>query len=45
VVYGRTGAEAALTYFTLKYIGFDARIFEGGFAEWSASVDVEVVID
>ena len=43
VTYGRTGAEAALAYFTLKYLGFDVRIYEGGFVEWSRSVDADLV--
>jgi len=42
VTYGRTGADAALTYFVLKYLGFDVRIYEGGFVEWSRSADADV---
>ena len=45
VTYGRTGADAALAYFTLKYLGFDVRIYEGGFVEWSRSAETAVVAD
>jgi thiosulfate/3-mercaptopyruvate sulfurtransferase len=43
VAYGSTGAGAAPAYFALEYLGFDVRIYEGGFAEWSASAETEVV--
>ena len=43
VTYGRTGADAALAYFTLKYLGFDVRIYEGGFVEWSRSADADLL--
>lgn len=37
IVYARTGAEAAHSYFTLRYLGFDARLYEGSYVEWSSS--------
>ncbi len=37
IVYGRTGAEAAHSYYTLRYLGFDARLYEGSYIEWSSS--------
>jgi thiosulfate/3-mercaptopyruvate sulfurtransferase len=45
VTYGRTGADAALAYFTLRYLGFDVRIYEGGFVEWSRSADAGLLIE
>jgi thiosulfate/3-mercaptopyruvate sulfurtransferase len=42
VTCGRTGADAALSYFTLKYLGFDVRIYEGSFFEWSRSADADL---
>lgn len=35
VVYCRTGVQASATYFVLKYIGYDATLYDGSFSEWS----------
>lgn len=35
IVYCRTGMLASMTYFTLKYIGYDATLYDGSFIEWS----------
>jgi thiosulfate/3-mercaptopyruvate sulfurtransferase len=35
VAYCRSGPRAALGYLALKEAGFDARLFDGSFAEWS----------
>jgi thiosulfate/3-mercaptopyruvate sulfurtransferase len=37
VAYCRSGPRAALGYLALKEAGFDARLFDGSFAEWSRS--------
>ena len=34
VTYCRTGRSAALSYFVLKYLGYDARLYDGSMIEW-----------
>ncbi len=36
VSYCRSGGQASLTYFVLKYLGYDPKLYDGSFAEWSA---------
>ncbi|MGZ8867542.1 MAG: sulfurtransferase [Thermoanaerobaculia bacterium] len=43
IIYCRTGIQASLTYFVLKYLGFDATLYDGSFSEWSAAPDTLVV--
>jgi thiosulfate/3-mercaptopyruvate sulfurtransferase len=43
IVYCRTGIQASLTYFVLKYLGYDATLYDGSFSEWSASAETLVV--
>lgn len=42
IVYCRSGIQASVTYFVLKYLGFDATLYDGSFSEWSASPDTLV---
>jgi 3-mercaptopyruvate sulfurtransferase SseA len=35
VVYCRTGMQASVTYFVLKYLGYDAVLYDGSYVEWS----------
>lgn len=42
VTYCRTGGQASLTYFVLKYLGYEPQMYDGSFSEWSAKADVEV---
>lgn len=35
VVYCRTGMQASVTYFVLRYLGFDAELYDGSYLEWS----------
>ena len=42
VSYCRTGGQAAHTYFVLSYLGYDVRLYDGSFAEWSAAPGTEV---
>ena len=37
VTYCRSGPRAALGYLALKELGYDVRLFDGSFAEWSRS--------
>lgn len=36
VTYCNTGMQASQSYFTLKYLGYDTRMYDGSFSEWSA---------
>jgi thiosulfate/3-mercaptopyruvate sulfurtransferase len=42
VTYCRSGVQASHTYFTAKYLGYDARLYDGSFLEWSAAKDTPV---
>ena len=35
IVYCRTGMQASLTYFVLRYFGYDVTLYDGSFIEWS----------
>jgi thiosulfate/3-mercaptopyruvate sulfurtransferase len=35
VAYCRTGMQACVTYFALRYLGFDATLYDGSYVEWS----------
>ena len=43
VAYCRTGGQAAHTYFTAKYLGFDVVMYDGSFFEWNREQDTPVV--
>jgi thiosulfate/3-mercaptopyruvate sulfurtransferase len=43
VTYCRTGVEASMTYFVLRYLGFDASLYDGSFVEWSRDDNAAVV--
>ncbi len=42
VSYCRTGMQSSHTYFTAKYLGYDVRMYDGSFMEWSAAEDTPV---
>lgn len=42
VTYCNTGMQASQSYFTLKYLGYDARMYDGSFSEWSNAKDAAV---
>lgn len=35
IVYCRTGMQASMTYFVLRYLGFDVSLYDGSYLEWS----------
>jgi thiosulfate/3-mercaptopyruvate sulfurtransferase len=35
IAYCRTGMQASLTYFVLRYLGYDASLYDGSYLEWS----------
>jgi thiosulfate/3-mercaptopyruvate sulfurtransferase len=42
VTYCNTGMQASQSYFTLKYLGYDAHMYDGSFSQWSAAKDSDV---
>ncbi len=42
VTYCRTGTEASLLYFAAKYLGYEARLYDGSYFEWSRLEEVPV---
>ncbi len=36
VTYCNTGMQASQSYFTLKYLGYDTRLYDGSMSEWNA---------
>jgi thiosulfate/3-mercaptopyruvate sulfurtransferase len=42
VTYCNTGMQASQSYFTLKYLGYDAHMYDGSFSQWSAAKDADV---
>ena len=35
IVYCRTGVQASLSYFVLRYLGYNAALYDGSYVEWS----------
>jgi thiosulfate/3-mercaptopyruvate sulfurtransferase len=35
IVYCRSGMQASVTYFVLRYLGTDVQLYDGSYAEWS----------
>lgn len=42
VTYCNTGIQASQTYFTLKYLGYDVKMYDGSFSEWSKAENAPV---
>jgi thiosulfate/3-mercaptopyruvate sulfurtransferase len=42
VTYCRSGIQASYDYFVARYLGYDARLYDGSFSEWSAQTDTPV---
>lgn len=45
VVYCRSGASASLGYFVSKYLGYEPRLYDGSFSQWSAQPDTPVACE
>jgi thiosulfate/3-mercaptopyruvate sulfurtransferase len=39
VSYCHIGQQATVVYFTARYLGYDARLFDGSFEDWNAHAD------
>ena len=35
IVYCRTGMQASVTYFVLRYLGYDVHLYDGSYIEWN----------
>jgi len=42
IAYCRTGVQAAYTYFTLRYLGYNPQLYDGSFIEWSAQNNLPI---
>ncbi len=42
VAYCRIGGQASVTYFILKYLGYDARLYDGSYSQWSTAKDAPI---
>ncbi len=42
IAYCRTGGQASLAYFVLKYLRYDVRLYDGSYIEWSSQKDLPV---
>jgi thiosulfate/3-mercaptopyruvate sulfurtransferase len=42
IVYCRSGMEASMTYFVLRYLGCDVSLYDGSFVEWTRGDDTPV---
>ncbi|HTY59242.1 MAG TPA: sulfurtransferase [Bacteroidota bacterium] len=43
VSYCHIGQQASLVYFVARYLGYDARLYDGSFEDWSSRDDLPVV--
>ncbi len=43
VSYCHIGLQASLVYFVAKYLGYDARLYDGSFEDWSKRTELPVV--
>jgi thiosulfate/3-mercaptopyruvate sulfurtransferase len=43
VTYCHIGQQASLVYFVAKYLGYEARLYDGSFEDWSSRDDLPVV--
>jgi thiosulfate/3-mercaptopyruvate sulfurtransferase len=42
IAYCRTGMEATMTYFVLKYLGHDVALYDGSYYEWSGTGETSI---
>jgi len=40
VAYCHIGQQASLIYFVSRYLGYDVRLYDGSWEEWSAKADL-----
>jgi thiosulfate/3-mercaptopyruvate sulfurtransferase len=43
VTYCRSGVQASYAYFVARYLGYDARLYDGSYSEWSMQPDTQVI--
>jgi thiosulfate/3-mercaptopyruvate sulfurtransferase len=42
VSYCHIGQQATVVYFAARYLGYDARMYDGSFEEWSRNTELPV---
>ena len=42
ITYCNTGMQATESYFTLKYLGYDVKLYDGSYSEWSSAKGTSV---
>lgn len=42
ITYCRTGGQSSFDYFVAKYLGYNARMYDGSFLEWSSKMNTQV---
>lgn len=42
IIYCRTGMQASMTYFVLRYLGYDASLYDGSYIEWNRQSGVSI---
>lgn len=45
ITYCRTGMEASMTYFVLRFLGYDISLYDGSMAQWGKAKDTVVIAD
>ena len=43
ISYCHIGQQASLVYFAARYLGYEARLYDGSFEEWSGRKDLPLV--
>jgi thiosulfate/3-mercaptopyruvate sulfurtransferase len=45
ITYCRTGMQSSLSYFVMRYLGYDVSMYDGSFAEWASDPGTHVAVE